>query len=294
MHVLHRLGAVTAATVLTTAAAPGGAASQQLVLADILERAADYMVEYAPKVSGVVLDEQYVLKEIGARGMLTPQRIGSHVTFVDLFGKVIALRDVFSIDGAATRPRTSRISELLAKPTPEKWQLAQRYAEEGQIYFLRDLVIRVSEPTIALQYLSGANQPKFKWRLEGRRTLNGAAVVTLRFDEPQSRDAFYFLKTSGNSFSSGRIYLDAASGTVHKTELWLESTSESARLETVFAPDPTLGMWLPRQTTENYELREPGGTAVGGGQLTLRHTIEGNAVYSNPRHSPIDLTKMVR
>jgi hypothetical protein len=228
--------------------------------------------------------------------MQVPQRIGSHLVLVDMYGKVIALRDVFSVSGAQTRPPALRISEMLSRPTSEDWQRAQQLAAQGHVYFLRDLVIRVSEPTVALQYLSAANQSKFRWRFDGMKSLDGRRLATLRFQEPTWRDRVNFLKTLGNAVSQGRFWLDPSTGIIQKTELWLESTSETVQIEVVYAPDAALGLWLPAQSTQNFEMREPGGTqsGMGGGTITLRHTITGDVKYSNPRYSPIDLAKIVR
>ena len=266
-------------------------AQQSPALADLLARAAAYVASYAERVSGAVLEEEYLLMELGPR-MQVPKRIGSDVVFLSLNGLVIALRDVYAIDTTPLRERTPRIPELLARPTPEKWQLAQEYARQGHFHFLTEIVIRGSEPTLALQFIAEANQTAITYRLDGRKALNGVQLLGVRFEETKRRDGVYLLDTRGNAAASGRFWIDPADGTIQQTELWLESSTEVARMSVTYAAHPALKLWLPKETTETYESRQIGvGASASGSAHNLVHRVEGKARYSNARYSPIDLTK---
>ena len=217
------------------------AAQDKLSVNTLIERGTDYLVAYAPRVSGVILEEQYMLIEI-AGSMTTPLRIASDVVLINLNGQVIALRDPYAVDTKPLRERTPRINTLLAEPTTEGWGLAQQYWRQSQFHFRAEIVVHASEPMLALQFLAPINQSKVTYRLDGQKKMNGVAVAGIRFQEPTARDKQYLLGTRGNAAASGRFWMDPATGAVHQTELWLESPSESARIQVNYGLDAALGI----------------------------------------------------
>ena len=262
-------------------------------LTSLLERGAAYVAAYAPRVSGVILEEQYMLVEI-AGTMTVPQRIASDVVLINLNGQTIALRDIYAVDTKPVRERTPRINTLLATPTSAGWELAQQYPRQSQHYFRSEIVLHASEVTLPLQFLDDVNQPRLTYRLDGQKKMNGVAVAGIRFQEPTARDKQYMLGTRGNAAVSGRFWLDIATGAIHQTELWLESPTETARIQVSYAPDATLGFVLPKEASATFEERQPGfgATNMGSGAIGGRMRFECTIKYSNARHMPIDLTKI--
>ena len=139
---------VLAAGALCTAAVP---TAQAPTVEGVLESASDYLATYAPKVSGVSLDEQYTITEVSGGRMSTPQRLSSDVVLLNLAGKVISLRDAYAIDNSPIRERQPRIVSLLAKPTTETWDQAQAYVSETFRHMKHELIAKMNEPTLALQ-----------------------------------------------------------------------------------------------------------------------------------------------
>jgi hypothetical protein len=274
-------------TALAAAALCGPAGAQKgPAVVDLLRLGADYVADYPARVSGVILEEAYLLVEIGSR-MTVPKRISSDVVLVNLHDQVLALRDVFAVDTKPTRERQPRINLLLAEPTLARWAEAQQVAHGSAHEFRAEIVAAANAPTLALQLLDAGTQPKLTWRLDGQRTMNGVRVSGLRFQEPIARNKTYILGTRGNAAASGRFWLNPADGTIHQTELWLESPTEVARVQVRYAAHPALQMWLPAETTETYEQR-----VVGVGQYNARQAFECSATYTNVRHMPIDLSKI--
>lgn len=285
--------ALTVAGAVVVASLSATMAAQNKVSLDVLlERGALYLMDYAPRISGVILEEQYMLIEVAGR-MMVPQRLSSDVVLIDLNGQIMALRDAYAVDTKPIRERTPRINTLLATPTGEGWNLAQEYARQNRHYFRAELVAHISEPTLALQLLALRNQPKLTYRLDGQKKMNGVAVAGVRFQEPVVRDKLYILGTRGNAAASGRFWIDPETGAVHQTELWMESPTETARIQVNYAPDAALGFILPKDATATFEERELGSGAsnVGVGAYNRAMRFESTVKFSNARHMPIDLSK---
>jgi hypothetical protein len=117
------------ATVLVGIAALGApvAAQKGPVLADVLRAGTEYLAAYAPRISGVSLEEAYTMLDVSGGRVGGTWRLTSDVVLLNLAGKVIALRDPFAIDNNALRPREPRITALLIKPTAAAWEQAQAF-----------------------------------------------------------------------------------------------------------------------------------------------------------------------
>lgn len=281
------------------------AAQTPPVLADLLRLAMTYHSTYAAAVSGTTLEEQYQLIDVSGGRMRATVRISSDVVLVNLNNQITALRDPYAVDSRPTRKREPRITALLAPPatpTMRDWITASDYPAESSSYFTLDVILKVSEPITALQFLAAEHQPRLTFKLDGQKKMNGVQVAALRFDETAAPDRSYLLKTRGNARSSGRIWVDVTTGAVHQTELWAESPGESANVTVKYAPNAKLGFLLPTETTETYEERQGaggprvmGGTSAGGydpGLAASRLEFQARAYYSKPTHAPIDLTKL--
>jgi hypothetical protein len=289
-------------------AAGTGVHAQAPSLADLLARAGDYHTAYVKKLSGVSLQEDTQLKNVSGDTMRSIVRISADVVLVNASGQADALRDVYAIDTKPTRERTPRILQLLGEPaTPsiKDWQMAITYPGEEAVYFLLDIVVKTNEPTSALQFISTANQPELKYKLDGRKKINDVAVVGVRFEEPDVRDRKHLLGTRGNARATGRFWIDPATGAIHQTELWVDSRrertySEHAMVTVKYAPHETLGLLLPSEAHGTFEefdasglgafrtLGDPEGST--GGRITL----ETSATYSNVTFAAIDLTNLRR
>lgn len=84
-----------------------------------------------------------------------------------------------------------------------------------------DIVLKVNEPTMALQFISSTYQPNFKYKLDGQKKMNEVAVVGVRFEEPSLQDHQYVLNTRSNARATGRLWIDPLTGAIHQTELWV-------------------------------------------------------------------------
>lgn len=265
--------------------------AQKPVLEDLLRAAAAYQAAYAKRVSGTTLEEHYKLIPVHAGRMGTPLNFTSDVVLLNLNGRVIALRDPFLLDNVPLRERTPRITALLVKPSLESWEKAQAYAAEQHFRFMSDLIIRFSEPTVALQFLDTGTQSRVTWKVEGQKKIDGVVVTSLGFKETGDRKTRFILGTRGNGAASGRFLIDPATGAVHKSELWVNSGTEAIVVNVTYTQNAALGLLLPEKTSETYDWREVDDVASGRGVGAYggRLFFQAAGSYSNARHTPVEL-----
>lgn len=285
-----------ALTIALLIAGPRGAAQDPAAPA-LLKAGTDYLDTYVRQASGASLDERYTLTQVSGGSMGTPLRIGSEVVFINVNGRLYGFRDAATVDGAKLRdPSVPRIVPLLAEPTQAKWEQAQTFAAAGQKYFASELIVLLDDPVLALHFIQAPNQGKFTYRLDGKKKMNGVETTALRFEETRGERTKYVMGSRGNGYVTGRLWIDPATGAVHQSELWLESTTESARVNITYAFHKDLNLWLPAKMGANYDMRPAPDNQInrGEGGYGARMTYQANADYSKPRHTPIDLTKMTR
>lgn len=285
-----------ALTIALLIAGPRGAAQDPAAPA-LLKAGTDYLDTYVRQASGASLDERYTLTQVSGGSMGTPLRIGSEVVFINVNGRLYGFRDAATVDGAKLRdPSVPRIVPLLAEPTQAKWEQAQTFAAAGQKYFASELIVLLDDPVLALHFIQAPNQGKFTYRLDGKKKMNGVETTALRFEETRGERTKYVMGSRGNGYVTGRRWIDPATGAVHQSELWLESTTESARVNITYAFHKDLNLWLPAKMGANYDMRPAPDNQInrGEGGYGARMTYQANADYSKPRHTPIDLTKMTR
>jgi hypothetical protein len=289
---MTRVRAFVVLSVLLALAAPGTAQKAPPV-ADVLVVVTEYLASYAPRISGVSLEEVYTLLEVsGGRVGLTRQ-IKSDVILLNLGGRIAGLRDPYSVDDNALRERTPRITSLLATPSEAAWARAQAYAGESVRLFEDVLILRLNEPTLTLQFVLPENQPRVTYKIDGRKKVGSVETVVLKFQETKVKPPAYILDTPGKAIASGKLWVDPATGWIHKTELSMQSDSESAHIIVDYARDSALDLWLPSSMVGTYEATERVGTGMSnlgvGTPGIARRAFDCRASYANARLTPIDM-----
>ena len=183
---------------------------------------------------------------------------------------------------------------MLAKPSQAAWDQAQAYANESVRHMHDTLIVRLNDPTVALQFASPANQDKVSWKIDGKKKIAGVETIGLRFVETKTKAADYIIKTPGKAPATGRLWVDPVTGGVFRTELSMQSDSEFARIAVDYARDRTLDLPLPVAMVDTYEISERVGTNISnmgaGSPGVARRSFDCRAAYSNPRLTPIDLS----
>ncbi|HXT71602.1 MAG TPA: hypothetical protein VN700_17730 [Vicinamibacterales bacterium] len=283
------------ALLVILAATASSVSAQAPSLPDALTRAADYVAQYRSRVSGVSLEEQLLLTQMNIN-QAVPRRLTSDVVLVNITERLMGLRDPFAIDTKALREKQPRIVRELSDPTLAAWRRVQEFTRENAFLLASNVAVWYSDPMLALQFIEADRQSSITYKLEGGKRINNAQVIGVGFKEKQADGKKYILGTPSNPSASGRIWVDPATGAIHQTELWIQSGSDVARINVVYAPDPKLNLLLPRQanhTFEEYE-RGTGMSNMGAGTAGRRATFDASARYSNATYTAIDMTKIIR
>lgn len=284
-------------TIALLAAGPRGSA-QDPAATELVGKVNEYLTAYVQQASGVSLDERYTIGQVSGGGSSTPLRLGSELVFVNVNGRLYGFRDVATVDGARARdPKVSRLIPLLAQPTQASWNEAQLLTQQSYKYFGSELIVLLHDPALALHFVQPPQQAKFTYKIDGRRKINGVDTTALRFEETRGdANTKYLMGTRGNGVSSGRLWIDPATGAVHQTEYWLESETEGVRVNISYGMNGELKLLLPTKMAANYDMRPAPDNRInrGEGGYGARMTYQVNADYSNAKYTPIDLRKMTR
>jgi len=284
---LRRIGLVIA--IAFVIGRPVTRAQQPTDVDTLRQAAAAYASKYISTVSGVSLDETLILMDTSGAVRRTPERISTDLVLVKFDEGLIGLRDPYAVDTRKLRDHQPRVATALANPTQENVDLAQKFVREHAAFLMHNLVVWYTDPVLSLQYVTAASARKLTYAIDGEKKINGVQTIGLGFKE--AADGPHVLdKIPGNAQSRGRLWIDPATGAIHMTELWVQSTTDIVRVSVNFAPEKTLGWLLPNKSSFNLEWREYGNrfnSTVGGSQQKL--SFEGNAEYAKASYSKIDL-----
>jgi hypothetical protein len=263
----------------------------------LVDRLGKYLLEYETHLSSVVAEERFEQRvyytradgaeadtRFGEPGVGTPgqstmpfdrrdrTRLESEIAFIRLPGaEWLAFRDVRKVDGRAVESSGPPITTVLA--TPAAGLTAARAIAEASAQHNLGSPRTVNVPTAPLEIVHPIHRAAHKYarledeRVDGTRT---AVVTFLEVARPT------LVKEPGGRalISSGRVWIDAATGAVWRIE-WIyhaerrDTGAPPPKLRVDFAPNRELGMMVPVDMTEVF--------SVTGGRG------EGRARYSNFR-----------
>ncbi len=157
-------------------------------LAKLLERAGRYVIDYEASFRNVVAEETCTqwAGDIGERrDDLRPSRrvTRADMAFVRLAGDIPwgSFRDVFEVDGQKVRDQ-GRLERIFAEPSLDPVARARAWRRAHATISATRFGTSTSRPCRCV-FLHPRNQPRFHWRLGGRRTIAGTAGVELQFQE---------------------------------------------------------------------------------------------------------------
>jgi hypothetical protein len=253
------------------------AAQKPTPVSGLLERASTYVCRFVHEFSTVVAEERYLQESrstadgdrlIGA-GVDAAQRTDLRSDFL-FIGTVSArgwltFRDVYSVNGRPVRDREERLAGLFLNPAPDAVDHARRISHEGYRYNIGSPDRTVANPLVALGFLQPDYRDHFEFIVSGIDTARGTDTWTLKFKE-RMRPTILRSKDDRDVGTSGRLWIDGATGRVLQTEL---DTSTGDRVMTTFGHDERLQLDVP------VEMRD----------ITWfnRTPITGVATYSNFR-----------
>jgi formylglycine-generating enzyme required for sulfatase activity len=166
---------------------------------------------------------------------------------------LIPFRDVIQVDGVIVNDRQQRLARLFLKPTKDTIAHARDVAEEGARYNIGNLRTTLGNPVFGISVLQLTYQPRFKFSLGKEDRSVGPNVWTVDYQEVAS-PAMIHGEAGRDLFAHGRVWLDALTGRVMKTELQVEQPTVRAKVTTTFRLDSKFDIAVPSEMREVYTL----------------------------------------
>jgi len=166
---------------------------------------------------------------------------------------LVPFRDVLQVDGVAVRDREQRLAKLFLHPSKDAMAHAEQIREEGARYNLGSIRTTLGNPVLGISVLQLAYQPRFRFSLGKADRTVGPGVWTIDFQETAS-PAMIKGEVGRDLFSHGRLWVEAATGRVFKTELRVEQPSVRAIVTTTFRFDDRFTIAVPQEMRESYTL----------------------------------------
>jgi hypothetical protein len=251
------IGAVVLAGV---AATRRGEQAPRLDLSEkaLLRRAQAYVAAYERQFAYLIADEVYVQTAGTAKGAPTETRTihgELFLTYLAAEKHWMSVHDFADVDGRPVADREGLDALLRSSPLGP---VAARLAARNARYNIGGFVRTFNEPTLALMPFEADRASVFRFsRGAVDRTDPGVPLVTLRFQEVEQPTIIRNVVGNRPVFSSGEIVMEAESGRIRHTTIGVTGTV-TARLETTFAPDQNVGLWVPVRFAERYTVGSKG------------------------------------
>jgi hypothetical protein len=180
----------------------------------------------------------------------------------------MGFRDVAMVDGRPVPDRHERLEALLLKSATSLRRLRE-LADESARFNLGPAERNFNEPTFALRVLAPPHSARFRFKRAGTETLGGLTVWRVRYEEAVGPT--FIRSGTRDAPVRGTLWIDPASGRVHRTETRVRDADTGAQAKVVadFEHDARLDMWMPSRMKEDYE----GGTT----------RVQSSATYSRYR-----------
>jgi hypothetical protein len=264
------------------------AAAQELSLAVVLQRAAEYVAAFHRQFAGVVAEERYEqeVKAFARRGgqptipVRTELRSDLLLVRPTTGGGWTEFRDVFEVNGLPVRDRSDRLTHLFLEGSPSAHEQIGKILDESSRFNIGDIKRNINTPVFALQILETDNQRRFKFKRSSDHVpaairqgtsapgvfRTAAEIWSIEFEELRG-DTLIKTDRLRDLPSRGRFWIDPYTGRVLMTELIAKNRSVSATVDVSYQSEPLVGFLVPVEMRESYTDRRGGrieGTAEYG------------------------------
>jgi hypothetical protein len=276
---------------------PGREATQRRnpTVPELLEAVGRYIADYEKQFAAIVSEERYQQNADTSVARGPRSRLLRSDALMFSAGPMgwITLRDVFEVDGKPVHDHTDRILKLVSNPSPDEYQQAKRIAEESARYNIGSVSRTINFPTMPLVFIRIVNQTRSEFSFEGMDTVERLRVAELAFKETVMPRV---INSIDDAPAAGKFWIEPGTGRVVRTELRLKSGGYTVKIETRYANQPKLGLWVPVRMDEEYRLGAGGSFFSGGGMLRPGSGgfITGRADYRNFRQFSVDVSTIIK
>ena len=264
-----------ATLVLAAAQAPG-----EVPLDILLDRAGWYLDYFVDEFENVVAEERYVQdSSVAASQLLAGHRrtrrsdrangaVGYHARAASRVALRFPAGQVAGDRSAAAIPRRHRRGRRRGPRSrssgwpgcscrPRRHRRATRWrgpnesSEEGARYNLGSMRSTLGNPVLALGVLQKTYQQRFRFTLGKEDRSAGPGVSVVEYQEVSS-PAMIRGEAGLDLMAHGRLWIDAVTGRVLKTELQVQQPSIRAIVTTTFQFEERSGIAVPQEMREQY------------------------------------------
>jgi len=230
----------------------------------LLGRGGWYVFDFIEKFSNVVSEETYIQdSSVPMQSAMLLGRPGSGarnralksdflLVSVSRAQDWVPFRDVFEVDGQLIRDRDSRLAKLFLKPSENSLEQANRIQNESSRYNLGNMRRTINNPVLGIVALQSEFQQRFHYSLGKMDPKVGPGVWIIEYKE-EARPSFIRGRSDLDLFAHGRLWIEADTGRLMKTEVLLDQPTLRARITTSFRFDNRFGIAVPYEMQEEYK-----------------------------------------
>jgi hypothetical protein len=271
MGISPRCSVAAAVVLLTTATF---SAQSRPSLEQLLGGLDAYLLQYETQLSSVVAEERFEqsLWGFGAQALRRSATLESEIAFMRLPGGAewLGFRDVKRVNWKSVKPSGTSMAEVLTSSAGDMTK-ARAIANASARHNL-GLPRTINVPTAPLEIIHPMHRAAHQYTLVGEDRVRGTRTAVIRFQEIGRPTLIREGITGEDLVSTGRIWIDPASGTVWRVE-WIYKrddarfTTLTPRLRVDFEPHQALGMMVPTVMEEIFAERR----GRGEGRATYKH-----------------------
>ncbi len=233
-----------------------------VALRDILQRAGQWVRQFADDSVFVVADERYEQEyrvRTGRSWKIERRELLSEIVWVRTPADEarrgfpwVQFRDVVEVDRQPLPEHRGRLERLFKDVSPSSYAEARALIEQSARYNIGPFVREINVPSFALFFLYPPNQSRVRFRLTGDEVIADFRAVAVAYRE-RSRPTMIRSVEREDRPASGTVWIDAPSGRVLKTDLrvatdrrWVTDT------EVTYGEDARLHIWVPLEMRERH------------------------------------------
>jgi len=260
-------------------------------IAEILSRAGNFVRDAATQMRNVIADEAYIQElfgtrftETGQRGRLRQRRIQSEALFLWLPAASgwMFVRNAVTVDGRPVPDNGERLDRLFNTPDIDPIAYIHKLQEENARFDLGPVIRTLGDPTLTLRFLGPESQTRFAFNRVGTERIGTTRATMIAYRE---RTLPTVVQLNGaNALSSGTMWVDAADGTVMRTDLrFTKQTGNGIAVSVTvdFRQDTHLHAWVPSRMSEQYNASN-GETLIGSASYTNFRKFDTSVRVSAP------------
>ena len=261
-------------------------------LANVLQRATEYVTQYEAELGNLIGSEEYVqnaawLANTGFGypriGKRSQRRLSSDFLIIQVGPEWAALRKVNRIDGVKVNETEPALEDAFDNsPEANSTRLLVMKAESTG-YNLGDIIREINLPTFALKVLHKSDVSRFAFERAGSSKIEGIQTWAIRFRE-QTGPTLVVGGKDQPLYSTGTLWIDPDTGRVLRTEFLVENAYAPSRVKGAiivrYAEGKNVKMLVPSLMDEHYE--------------TEFNTVDCRAFYTNFRPFEVDVKFEIR